>query len=82
MDNIRIRIEGKLENGKTLFGLDTQTEIDSERIYKIKRLCNEWKIDFEDLIIYFIENITPEEADKIIDKMDLCGIRELFGITE
>lgn len=82
MQNIKINIEGKLENGKCLFGCTTNTEIDVENINRINELCQEWKIGIEDLILYFIENLTIEQAEGLIDKMDLSGIRKLFNITD
>lgn len=80
---ITYTLEGKCENGKNLFCCKSMgNEIDVDRILQIKRLCNEWKIEFEDLIIYFIEHLTLEEAERIIDDMDLCGVKAQFEMED
>lgn len=81
--NINYKLEGKLENGITLFKADCKNlEVDEIKLLRIKEICNEMKIGIHDLIIYFIENLTIEQTEEIIDKMDLSGIRALFNIKD
>ena len=82
---IEIELKGLLENGKHLLGMKATEEIEQEQIeelYKIQNLCNEWKISLDDLVIYFIKHLTYAEAERIIDRMDLSGIRALFSIED